>query len=528
MKLPTDKIQNLKLLALLTFLCLVVIATADDIPVGAQQPGVDKGSDNQEGTGGKVRPVGETPAVLEHLDQADIESGQVSLRRLIAHGRLLFEARFNTLDGQGRPAATGNGTPTKRDPRNNPGFLRTSGVDANSCAGCHNQPSVGGAGDFVANVFVLAQVRDPVITSVDAEFSNERNTLGMHGAGAIEMLAREMTADLHAVRDAALREAAARVTSVTRQLLTKGVSFGQITARPDGAVDTSRVEGVDPDLVIKPFHQKGVVRSLREFSNNAYNHHHGMQSVERFSLARTGTDDFDEDSVPDELTVGDITAVSIFQAALGNPGQVIPSDRARRNAVESGEARFAETGCAVCHVPALKLNGPVFSEPNPYNLPGNLRPEETTTPVSFDLTRKGLGPSLERTPDGGAIVRAFTDLKRHVICDDEDPFFRNERVIQGGVPIDTFITRKLWDVGNTAPYGHRGDLTTITEAILHHAGEARASRMAFARLSREGQGDIIEFLKSLQVLPEGSPRVVTERELAERAKRMRVAAKGSQ
>ena len=91
----------------------------------------------------------------------------------------------------GRPAATGAGTPIKRDPSHNPGFLRTSGTDSTSCADCHNQPTIGGAGGFVANVFVLAQVLDPVTDSVSAEFSDERNTLGMNGSGAIEMLARE-------------------------------------------------------------------------------------------------------------------------------------------------------------------------------------------------------------------------------------------------------------------------------------------------------------------------------------------------
>jgi len=61
MRLPTDEIQNLKLLALLTFLCLAMIVTSDEMSVGAQRPGVDKGSDNQEGTESRVRPVGEQP-----------------------------------------------------------------------------------------------------------------------------------------------------------------------------------------------------------------------------------------------------------------------------------------------------------------------------------------------------------------------------------------------------------------------------------------------------------------------------------
>ena len=183
-------------------------------------------------------------------------------------------------------------------------------------------PLWGAAGDIVANVFVLAQTLDPVTESVNAMFSNDRNTLGMHGAGAIEMLAREMTVELQGQRQAAVDQAAASGSRVELNLNAKGISFGTIAAEADGSVDSSGVEGVDGDLIVKPFHQKGAVISLREFTNNAMNHHHGMQSVERFGVARTGTDDFDQDGVPDELTVGDITATTLWQAALGTPGQV--------------------------------------------------------------------------------------------------------------------------------------------------------------------------------------------------------------
>ena len=264
--------------------------------------------------------VGDGPVIKEHLSEADCESGKLSLDDLIERGRQLFVAKFNAFDGQGRPAATGNGVPTRRVPGSAPEFSRTSSPEANSCAGCHNEPRTGGGGDIVANVFVLAQVRDPVTDSVSGEFSNDRNTLGMMGSGAIEMLAREMTVDLWAIRDAASTEAERSRQPVARELVSKGVGFGRITALPNGAYDTSAVRGVDADLIIRPFHQKGVVVSVREFSVNAYNHHHGMQAVERFGKARTGTDDFDQDGVPDELTVGDITAATIFQAALNTPG----------------------------------------------------------------------------------------------------------------------------------------------------------------------------------------------------------------
>jgi hypothetical protein len=452
--------------------------------------------------------IGDGPAIKAHVSEADCESGKLSLDEIIERGRKLFVAKFNVYDGQGRPAATGNGVPTKRVLGKDPGFFRTSSPEANSCAGCHIDPRTGGGGDFVANVFVMAQVRDPVTDSVNGDFSDERNTLGMMGSGAIEMLAREMTVELRGVRDAARSDAEKSGAPVVRDLVSKGVRFGRITAFPGGTFDTRAVKGVDADLTIRPFHQKGVVVSLREFTVNAYNHHHGMEAVERFGRARTGTDDFDEDGVPDELTVGDITAATIFQAALNTPGQVIPGDRRKAKAVKHGSEAFETIGCAECHKPTLILNSPIYSEPNPFNPVGNLRPEDVSRPVTFDLTRDGPLPRLERLSDGRAVVRAYTDLKRHDLCDADLNHFCNEKLTQNGVSTREFLTRKLWDVGNSAPYGHRGDLTTITQAILAHGGEGRAAREAFVSLRQEERDEVVEFLKSLQILPDGTPTMV--------------------
>lgn len=49
---------------------------------------------------------------------------------------------------------------------------------------------------------------------------------------------------------------------------------------------------------------------------------------------------------------------------------------------------------------------------------------------------------------------------------------------------------------------------TLTESILVHWGEARASRDAFVSLSLVEQTAIVQFLKTLRVLPAGSPLVV--------------------
>ena len=74
--------------------------------------------------------LSEGPVIREHLNQKDIDAGRLSLSDLLPKGRELFTASFNTLDGAGRPEATGNPTPTlvvdeSGHPRNNPfGYVR--------------------------------------------------------------------------------------------------------------------------------------------------------------------------------------------------------------------------------------------------------------------------------------------------------------------------------------------------------------------------------------------------------------------
>ena len=48
------------------------------------------------------------------------------------------------------------------------------------------------------------------------------------------------------------------------------------------------------------------------------------------------------------------------------------------------------------------------------------------------------------------------------------------------------------------------------QAVLAHSGEALASRQAFQLLPSEEQDDVIEFLKTLQVLPPGTQSLVVD------------------
>ena len=299
---------------------------------------------------------------------------------------------------------------------------------------------------------------------------------------------------MHTIRDEARRRARDSGAPVSLSLSTKGVGFGDITAHPDGALDTSAVEGVDPDLVIRPFMQKGTIVSLREFAVKAMNQHFGMQASERFG----DSVDHDADGMADELTRGDISALVIFQATLPPPGRVMPEHPEARAAAQRGEALFSTLECSTCHIPELPLNNPVFSEPNPFNPAGKLSVFEVANAYTVELPDGGETAGLRTGPDGAIMVPVFTDLKRHDMGD----ILNNETLEEEMVPTDQWLTRKLWGFANEPPYLHHGRATLISEAILAHGGEAQPSRDAYAALPPEDQAAVVEFLKTFQITPE--------------------------
>lgn len=481
--------------------------------------------------------IGREVSIPRHLE--DDEEFKTPVLDLIEHGRRLFSANWTDQEGAGRPLTKGTGKELSDPSRPLVGtrsFNRISAPDANSCAGCHNQPYgvAGGSGDFVTNVFVLAQRFDFVNFEqgelVDERkqpirldsVGNSRSTTGMFGAGYLEMLAREITADLHKVRDSIK-------LGESRELTSKGISFGTLTRRRDGMWDMSKVQGLPrlsilapmpidrPTLVIRPWHQAANVVSLREFVNTSFNHHHGIQTSERF-----GKDtDLDGDGFVNEMTRADVTAVSMFQATMAVPGRVIPRDRQIEEAVLTGERVFAAIGCARCHVPELPLTrtGWIFTEPNPYNPPTNLRPGDAAN-LRVDLTDARLPqPRLVASHDEPDVINvpAYTDFKLHDITDasepaEAEPIDMNQSLVSPKLRDGNrrFLTKRLWGAANEPPYFHHGRFTTMRQAVLGHHGEAVAERRAFERLSAADQNALIEFLKTLQVLPPGTKHLIVD------------------
>jgi len=459
--------------------------------------------------------IGDAPAVQVHFSQSGIEAGKYTLEELIEHGETLFTASFNALDGAGRPTRTGDSR--FRDRREGfESFNRISGPDSNACSGCHNLPVIGGGGDNVANVFVLGQRFEFVDFNDQMEFDfrddledrlqyeqededpltlqnvgNERNTVGMFGSGFVELLAREITRELLAQEEATIAEAKKSGWPVRREISAKGIDFGAITAHPNGFVYTSEVEGVDGDLIVRPFSQKGVFRSLREFNNDAMLHHHGIENYERVGSFI----DRDGDGVVNEMTPGDATALVAFLVSLPAPVPETPEDPDQRAIVELGRQKFTDIGCALCHIPELPLESLVFTEPNEFNIGKDLRPEATDAVLEIDLS--DLASELRKDENGHYLIPVFSDLRRHDMG--EDGVLDNEEIIQGGVPTEQWMTRRLWGFASEPPFLHHGRATLISDAIVAHGGSANGARNRFIGLPQEEKDALIAFLKTLTI-----------------------------
>jgi Di-haem oxidoreductase, putative peroxidase len=431
--------------------------------------------------------------------------------RAIRRGQQLFQRKFTRDEGQG-PITSNGKTNIETD------INDTSLCD--NCAACHTKRGVAGFG-------------------VDAATRRDRRDAPhLFGLGLKEMLADEITAELRSIRAQAIQEAMSFGREVTKSLKTsegKGnISYGSITARPDGNVDTSQVIGVNRDLRVKPFLAHGDTISIREFIVGAFDNEMGMEAVDPgLRAAASGAwfvtpsgmaldgrvdkikgppvnDEFhdsDKDGKVNEIPTSIVDFMEFyllhsFKAGLGEnspeslpPGAGYP-ETASPEAVD-GLNKFTQIGCATCHVQNLTINRDrrvadveTRYDPtrgNPFN---NLFATATTF---FTQIKDGRGfPTIKQPNFGSFVVRnIFTDFKRH----DLGPHFYDLNVDGRGQV--QFMTTPLWGVGSTGPYGHDGRSITLKDMILRHGGEAIQSRNNFANSSLATQRNIITFLNTL-------------------------------
>jgi CxxC motif-containing protein (DUF1111 family) len=130
---------------------------------------------------------------------------------------------------------------------------------------------------------------------------------------------------------------------------------------------------------------------------------------------------------------------------------------------------------------------------------GTLRVGETGEEIKLDLSTLPFAGQLQRNDKGEWLVPLFSDLKRHLMVDSLVNALGNELQAQRFVERDVFLTPRLWGVGSTAPYGHRGDFRSLDEIIVAHGGEARFARDAYLGKDKATRQNVIAFLRSLQI-----------------------------
>jgi hypothetical protein len=452
----------------------------------------------------------------DDLTLADIQT--MNFNELRALGQAVFTTPFNTHDGLGDgPFDPGEWPPFEFGHR--PGlqndetpFLRVNGLDAQSCNECHvivshatRPPTLGiaGVGGIVSQAIILPTMIDvadsfddrtgyiaghtpdlPLLPDGVADYNGRfANPPFLFGSGGVELLAKEMTADLQAI----LAQALVATPGTVLQLTSKGVDFGSVTNVGFQDVELD-LQGIGPivvdngnpaaNLVVTPFGRKGENFSVRDFDRGAMQFHFGVQPVE---VVGQGADE-DGDGHVDEVTEAEMSVLHFF--GVTNPP---PKQHGVTAAALSGETLFASIGCTDCHRPELTTNTK--------HLP-LAHPEVPTDPSAnvygtVDLNKVGFKKS-----GPGVSVPLFSDLKRH----DMGPRLAESFEIAGKpVANEEFVTARLWGIADTAPYLHDGRATTLYQAIEMHGGEAQAQRDAFVALSASDQGDLIAFLNTLRV-----------------------------
>jgi CxxC motif-containing protein (DUF1111 family) len=356
--------------------------------------------------------------------------------------------------------------------------------NANSCAACHNQGGIGGAGGLEHNVttytvradiatgkpregvvhtFAVNRKFQETLALVDGSLPNtsqpelrqlvavggdsrhclpmpprvhvsQRNTPALFGAKLIDDIPERVL-----------------VAEERSQRLRSGMAASQNERHPVGRA-LRLVDGR-----IGRFGWKAQMASLSDFVQAACANELGLGNPGQPQPRPIGQPDYQPVGL--DLTLEQCDQLTAFVASLPRPIERLPVETAAREKAEAGKRLFGTVGCADCHKPDLGSVEGIYS----------------------DLLLHRMGPD---TVGGGSYGDRPPDL----------PAFPPG----SGPQPDEWRTPPLWGVADSAPYLHDGRAATLADAIRLHGGQAAETAQRFTKLSKAEQDQVHAFLNSLR------------------------------
>lgn len=319
--------------------------------------------------------------------------------------------------------------------------------NSNSCAACHDDPTLGGYGDS-AEVHMAAYHPGQACSTLDAA-----------GGPVVQQHVTDILIALGIVKEPDIQGATATAARTTPLIF----GLGLLDAVPDAEIKLlSRVphpEGVHgrPAILangrVGRFGRKANEAVLTNFNAGAFFNEMGVTNRLNPKEGTYAGEPFEPgwDPAPDpELDANSLAAADAFVRFLAPPAPVPNTPQRSR-----GEKLFAQVRCTSCHVPAL-------------------------------IT--GLSPTRALT---GRVVKAYTDLLLHDLGKD------NADICNGVARPEEFRTQPLIGMQFLDMFMHDGVSETIPEAVQRHGGEGSYARVRFFALPDSDQAALVAFVAGL-------------------------------
>ncbi|MFO0811914.1 MAG: di-heme oxidoredictase family protein [Gemmatales bacterium] len=379
--------------------------------------------------------------------------------------------------------------------------------NATSCASCHFQGGLGGAGETRGDVrhYMVRETRqnpsaDGMIHagSVSKEFQESFSLLRTLYPVLKGSTRRERTGhceytvtipDFDPVRVESINATALFGAGWIDLISSKAIKHQQFSQTFSG----TWVELTKAQFDIKPlgkarilsdgrvgkFGWKAQFATLEEFVASACANELGLSTPIKDQPRPMGNATYVSTGV--DMSWRQLRDMSAFVSTLPRPVEVLPAESDLAALAVQGKKLFKSVGCASCHVPDLGGVSGVYS----------------------DFLLHDVISRLDGSGGGGG---------GGGYGGDPEPADLPER--SPGEPLpNEWKTPPLWGVASSAPYMHDGSAKTLEIAILQHKGDATVVTQAYRKLSKDDQRAVVEFLKTLQApgnVPPASPAPVVK------------------